>query len=128
MQAYVLQEKGDLLELVDPDLGSNYSKKEAQTMLHLALLCTNPSPTLRPIMSTVVSMLEGQTAIGNLPMKSASSSEDWRFKAFERLSQDGQSQSMSMDGPWIDSSVSLRSKEETSDHNSTKKLLNDVSE
>lgn len=79
-------------------------------------------------MSTVVSMLEGQTAIGNLPMKSASSSEDWRFKAFERLSQDGQSQSMSMDGPWIDSSVSLRSKEETSDHNSTKKLLKDVSE
>ncbi|XXG67596.1 hypothetical protein AAC387_Pa06g0903 [Persea americana] len=121
--AYVLQEKGDLLELVDPSLGANYSKKEALMMLNMALLCTSPSPTLRPAMTTVVSMLEGQTAIPFPPVKKVSTSEDWRFKAFERLSQDGQSQTMSMDGPWIDSSVSLRSEEETGDYSSTKKPL-----
>jgi hypothetical protein len=32
-------------------------------MIKLALLCTNASPSLRPAMSEVVSMLEGQTSI-----------------------------------------------------------------
>ncbi|KAL5997748.1 hypothetical protein ACLOJK_008678 [Asimina triloba] len=109
--AYVLQEKGSLLELVDPVLGSNYSKDEALRMLNLALVCTNPSPTLRPIMSKVVSMLEGHTMIRIPTMKSTSSMEDMRFKAFERLSQDSQSHSISMEGPWMDSSTSIPSKE-----------------
>ncbi|KAJ7963869.1 LRR receptor-like kinase [Quillaja saponaria] len=52
--AYVLQERGCLLELVDPSLGSEYSSEEAMVMLNVALLCTNASPTLRPIMSQVV--------------------------------------------------------------------------
>ncbi|RXH84042.1 hypothetical protein DVH24_026941 [Malus domestica] len=115
--AYVLQEQGNMLELVDPDLGSNYSKTEAMTMLNLALLCTNPSPTLRPTMSSVVSMLEGKTPV-QAPMKRGPVEQDARFKAFERLSQDSQTnvsmfsqdshvRGTSMEGPWVDSSVSL---------------------
>ncbi|XP_028791799.1 probable LRR receptor-like serine/threonine-protein kinase At1g07650 [Neltuma alba] len=76
--ANVLQERGNLLELVDPDLGSDYSTEEAMVMLNVALLCTNASPTLRPKMSQVVSMLEGQTDIQDLlsdPGYSASSSK-----------------------------------------------------
>ncbi|KAG6572429.1 putative LRR receptor-like serine/threonine-protein kinase, partial [Cucurbita argyrosperma subsp. sororia] len=61
--ASVLQEKGSLLELVDPALGSDYSSEEAMVMLNVALLCTNASPTLRPLMSQVVSMLEGRTPV-----------------------------------------------------------------
>ncbi|XP_015082803.1 probable LRR receptor-like serine/threonine-protein kinase At1g07650 isoform X2 [Solanum pennellii] len=61
--AYVLQERGSILELVDPDLGSDYSSQEAIVLLNVALLCTNASPTLRPIMSQVVSMLQGQTLV-----------------------------------------------------------------
>ncbi|TKY57249.1 LRR receptor serine/threonine-protein kinase [Spatholobus suberectus] len=64
--AYVLQERGSLLELVDPDLGSEYSTEEAMVVLNVALLCTNASPTLRPTMSQVVSMLEGWTDIQDL--------------------------------------------------------------
>ncbi|KAK9907152.1 hypothetical protein M0R45_002397 [Rubus argutus] len=89
-EAYVLQEQGNMLELVDPDLGSNYSKEEAMTMLNLALLCTNPSPTLRPPMSSVVSMLEGKSPIQAPLIKRNSMEQDARFKAFERLSQDSQ--------------------------------------
>lgn len=63
LQASVLQEKGSLLELVDPALGSDYSSEEALVMLNVALLCTNASPTLRPLMSQVVSMLEGRTPV-----------------------------------------------------------------
>nr|CAD1834014.1 unnamed protein product [Ananas comosus var. bracteatus] len=57
--ACVLQERGTLLELVDPNLGSEYSKEEALLMLNVALLCANASPTLRPSMSKVVSLLDG---------------------------------------------------------------------
>ncbi|XP_062011659.1 probable LRR receptor-like serine/threonine-protein kinase At1g53430 [Rosa rugosa] len=134
--AYVLQEQGNMLELVDPDLGSNYSKEEAMTMLNLALLCTNPSPTLRPPMSSVVSMLEGKSPIQAPLIKRDTMEQDARFKAFERLSQDSQTQvstfsqdslvrGTSMEGPSIDSSVSLASKDESHEHPSTS-LLKDL--
>ncbi|CAN6217392.1 unnamed protein product [Urochloa humidicola] len=61
--ACVLHERGTLLELVDPDLGSNYSTEEALLMLNVALICTTAAPTLRPKMSKVVSLLEGHTPL-----------------------------------------------------------------
>ncbi|KAK4567565.1 hypothetical protein RGQ29_003365 [Quercus rubra] len=138
--AYVLQEQGNLLELVDPRLGSSYSSEEAMRMLSLALLCTNPSPTLRPSMSSVVSMIEGKCAIQAPIIKRSETSLDPRFKAFEKLSHDSQThvsstflhdsqtqRDMSMNGPWIDSSFSVQSKDEISgDHSSSSKLLQDL--
>ncbi|KAM0834660.1 hypothetical protein ACQ4PT_063455 [Festuca glaucescens] len=67
--ACVLHERGTLLELVDPDLGSNYSAEEALLMLNAALLCTNAAPTLRPKMSSVVSLLEGHTPLQTLAIR-----------------------------------------------------------
>nr|CAN70496.1 hypothetical protein VITISV_042040 [Vitis vinifera] len=133
--AYVLHEQGNLLELVDPSLGSNYSEEEVMRMLNLALLCTNQSPTLRPPMSSVVSMLDGKIAVQAPTIKHDSMNPDMRFKAFEKLSLDSQSHvsafsvdsqvqgSISLDGPWIDSSISLHSREETRDFSSSSKLL-----
>lgn len=126
-----------MLELVDPSLGSNYSKEEAMTMLNLALLCCNPSPTLRPPMSSVVSMLEGKSPVQAPTIKRGSAEQDAKFKAFERLSQDSQThvstfsqdshvRGASMEGPWVDSSVSLASKDETMEHSSSNKLLKDM--
>nr|XP_011470945.1 PREDICTED: probable leucine-rich repeat receptor-like serine/threonine-protein kinase At3g14840 isoform X1 [Fragaria vesca subsp. vesca] len=66
--ALVLQQKGNLLELVDPRLGSDFNKKEALRTIKVALLCTNPTAALRPIMSAVVSMLEGRTAVDDVVM------------------------------------------------------------
>ncbi|KAH9723382.1 putative LRR receptor-like serine/threonine-protein kinase [Citrus sinensis] len=133
--AYVLQEQGNLLELVDPSLGSNFSKKEAMTMLNIALLCTNPSPTLRPTMSSAVSMLEGKTAVQAPIIRRNSDSQDARFRAFEILSQDSQThvstlsqesemqRTMSIDAPWTDSSVSVQITDETREHSSSSMLL-----
>ncbi|KAK7342810.1 hypothetical protein VNO80_25766 [Phaseolus coccineus] len=131
--AYVLQEQGNLLELMDPSLGSKYSQEEAMRMLSLALLCTNPSPTLRPTMSSVVSMLEGKIPIQAPIIKRTETNQDVRFKAFELLSQDSQThvssaysqESMqqghkSEDGPWLDSSVYLQSGD---DYSSDNKLI-----
>ncbi|XP_024979201.1 probable LRR receptor-like serine/threonine-protein kinase At1g53430 [Cynara cardunculus var. scolymus] len=116
--AYVLQEQGNLLELVDPVLGSNYPKEEVMRMLNIALLCTNPSPTLRPAMSAVVSMLNGKIPVQPpLVKRNGMDGADMRFRAFELLSQDSQTQtsfmsestqrpkSMSMEDPLMDSSV-----------------------
>ena len=36
------------MELVDPELESGFHKEEALRMIKVALLCTNPSPVLRP--------------------------------------------------------------------------------
>ncbi|XP_055961744.1 probable leucine-rich repeat receptor-like serine/threonine-protein kinase At3g14840 isoform X2 [Mercurialis annua] len=66
--ALVVQQKGDLLELVDQRLGSKFNKKEAVRMMKIALLCTNPSPSLRPTMSEVVKMLEGRTPVPEFVM------------------------------------------------------------
>ncbi|XP_010462234.1 PREDICTED: probable LRR receptor-like serine/threonine-protein kinase At1g53430 [Camelina sativa] len=149
--AYVLQEQGSLLELVDPDLGTSFSKKEAMRMLNIALLCTNPSPTLRPPMSSVVKMLEGKINVQPPLVKreaDPSGSAAMRFKAFELMSQDSDSQastfarnreqhisSSSMDGPWVDSSfsepskdVSLQQQEEGRSSSSSKNLLDDLTD
>ncbi|XP_043700287.1 probable LRR receptor-like serine/threonine-protein kinase At1g53440 [Telopea speciosissima] len=140
--AYVLQEQGNLLELVDPILGSNYSTEEALRMLNLALLCTNPSPPLRPAMSAVVSMLEGKIAVKAPIVKRSNTNEDLRFKAFEKLSKENQTpfsstsqerdlypqeshvqSSQSTVGPWTDSSTSIHSDEANRGNPSESKLV-----
>ncbi|KAB5511937.1 hypothetical protein DKX38_028965 [Salix brachista] len=70
-----LQKNGDIMEMVDPRLESAFNKKEVVRMINVALLCTNQSPTLRPIMSTVVSMLEGKTDVEELVMVPSTSSD-----------------------------------------------------
>ena len=63
VQAFVLKQKGSLMELVDPNLGTEFNEKEAERMIKAALLCTNASSKLRPTMSAVLRMLEGQDII-----------------------------------------------------------------
>ncbi|XP_030520422.1 probable LRR receptor-like serine/threonine-protein kinase At1g07650 isoform X2 [Rhodamnia argentea] len=104
--AYVLQERGCLLELVDPDLGSEFSCEEAMLMLNVALLCTNASPTLRPVMSQVVSMLEGRTAVQDLLSDLGVSAANAKYRAIRNHFWQNPSQSMSTNGPCIDSSIS----------------------
>jgi hypothetical protein len=68
------------MELVDPKLGSEFNE-EAIRMIKVALLCSNPSPALRPTMSAVVSMLEGQTVVHELLMDPSIYGEELRFNA-----------------------------------------------
>ncbi|KAF8364829.1 hypothetical protein HHK36_033196 [Tetracentron sinense] len=80
--AYDLQEKGNLIALIDPILGYDYSMKEALTILELAMLCTNPSPTVRPTMSEVVRILEGKTQMKAPPLHAPYSADNFvRAKA-----------------------------------------------
>ncbi|GLU18026.1 hypothetical protein SLE2022_343490 [Rubroshorea leprosula] len=100
--ALLLKEKGSLLELVDPRLGSDYNKKEVMKMINVALLCTNPTPAARPIMSSVVSILEGKTAIDELDFKSLGK---FYPTLEERASHENQTESMSIESlPLVPSS------------------------
>ncbi|BBN68687.1 Leucine-rich repeat transmembrane protein kinase [Prunus dulcis] len=80
--ALVLQQEGNLMELVDPKLGSQFKKEEAMRMIKVALLCANPSPALRPAMSAVVSMLEGQTIVHEVKINPSIYGDELGLKAF----------------------------------------------
>ncbi|KAG5561042.1 hypothetical protein RHGRI_004155 [Rhododendron griersonianum] len=69
------------MDLVDPKLGSDFNKEEAMRMTKVALICTNPSPALRPTMSVVVSMLEGKLGIEELVNDPRIYGDDFRFLA-----------------------------------------------
>lgn len=84
------------MELVDPELGPEYSPEEAKMMLTVALMCTNSAPTLRPTMSQVVSMLEGQTAVQDVVSDPRFSSGDSGFKAIRNHFLESQSVSHSL--------------------------------
>ncbi|CAI9292858.1 unnamed protein product [Lactuca saligna] len=68
-------------ELFDERLESRINKEEAETMVKVALLCTNGSPSMRPTMTEVVSMLDGKTCVPEIIPEASGYSEDLRFKA-----------------------------------------------
>ncbi|PHT55835.1 hypothetical protein CQW23_04321 [Capsicum baccatum] len=97
--AYVLHEQGNLMDLVDPKLGTDYSWTEASAILELAMMCTNPSPTLRPTMSEIVKVIEGKTKIKTSSTVHSSTDEIALNKAVAALSQPSQPESYSTAGP-----------------------------
>ena len=107
----VLLQNGNLMELVDLELGSEFSKEEATIITKVALLCINPSLALRPTMTAVVSMLEGRTIVPELTMEASIYANDVRFESFRgqcqtlrASSSDSQSLLQSSNVTWIGSS------------------------
>ena len=110
-----MQERGSLLELVDPTLASDYSEEEALLMLNVALMCTNASPTLRPTMSQVVSLIEGKTAMQELLSDPSFSTVNPKLKALRNhfwQNELSRSLSFSTSGPRTASANSLVDAEE----------------
>ncbi|KAJ9135978.1 hypothetical protein P3X46_033096 [Hevea brasiliensis] len=95
--AFILQQKGNLMEIVDPRLESEFNMEEAERMLKVALLCTNTSPTIRPTMSAALRMLEGQTSIKEVASDPSIYADGMRFKPikdhYQQTSHDGSSTS-----------------------------------
>jgi DUF4097 and DUF4098 domain-containing protein YvlB len=94
-QACHLQQTGNFMKLIDERLGSEFSQKEAEIMVKVALLCTNASSSLRPTMSEVVGMLEGRMTVPEVIPEPSTYSEDLRFKAMRDLHQQRQEHSSS---------------------------------
>ncbi|KAI3497797.1 hypothetical protein L1887_33343 [Cichorium endivia] len=79
-KAVQLKQKGSLMDLVDPRLGSEFSKREAVRMIKISLLCTNQSPALRPTMSEVVNILEGRTKIKEANLNQVTLEDEFKFQ------------------------------------------------
>lgn len=83
------------MQLVDERLGSEVNPTETKNILKVALLCINPSPSLRPTMSEVVNMLEGRISIPDVVPESNAFNEDIRFKAMRDIHQNKEGHSLS---------------------------------
>ncbi|KAF5780753.1 putative protein kinase RLK-Pelle-DLSV family [Helianthus annuus] len=84
--AIYLKTNGNLIELVDPKLNSKYDIQEMMVVINVAILCTAISPTNRPTMSSVVSMLEGRVVPQEFAFEqSVSVTELDRHKMMEQL-------------------------------------------
>nr|GEX18599.1 probable leucine-rich repeat receptor-like serine/threonine-protein kinase At3g14840 [Tanacetum cinerariifolium] len=106
-RAVELNDTGNSMELVDSRLNSEYDLQEMTVVINLALLCTTISPTDRPTMSSVVSMLEGrivpQSSVGE---QSTSMTKRDREKMMKQLESTNDSQIEEMSILYTDSSMS----------------------
>lgn len=76
----MLQRKGDYSEILDPKLEGVLDVMEAERMIKVSLLCSSKSPTLRPNMSEVVKMLQGETEIEQIISDPGVFGDALRFK------------------------------------------------
>ncbi|KAK2639452.1 hypothetical protein Ddye_027247 [Dipteronia dyeriana] len=93
--AFDLQQKGNLMEIMDPMLEDKFDTEEAEKMIRVALLCSNADPALRPTMSEVVSMLESQTIIQEVASDPDLNGDDLRIKQLKGYHQKMHDQSSS---------------------------------
>lgn len=60
------QRNGSILDTVDPRLIGNCNTEEAILVLNLGLMCSHPSPNIRPSMRKVMQFLDGGHSTSNL--------------------------------------------------------------
>lgn len=109
MKALELKEKGNLMELVDERLESEYNEEEVMVMINVALRCANVMPSVRPPMSSVVSILEGGAIIQEFISDASELNNKSDSNAIEEPNPsigDGRVQSMSIHDSWTASSTS----------------------
>ncbi|KAL6542753.1 hypothetical protein OROHE_010273 [Orobanche hederae] len=90
-----LQESKNTDDLIDKRLASQADREEVERTVKVALLCTNASPSVRPSMSEVVQMLEGNISIPDGEPAETSNSSDVRFKAIKDFHREKRNQSSS---------------------------------
>ncbi|CAN6206026.1 unnamed protein product [Urochloa humidicola] len=64
-------EAGTATEIVDPCFGGSFPKGDVLRCIHAGLLCVQGDPTVRPVMSSVVTMLGSDTVTLQAPSKPA---------------------------------------------------------
>ncbi|XP_078176435.1 putative LRR receptor-like serine/threonine-protein kinase At1g56130 isoform X2 [Carex rostrata] len=76
--AWNLYDKNSALELLDPKLTS-YNEDQALRLIGVSLLCTQGSPSQRPSMSRIVSILSGHVEVGKVTSRPSYLTE-WQFR------------------------------------------------
>lgn len=76
------------MELVDRRLGLDFYKNEVTAKINVSLLCTNVTPSLRPTMSLVVSMLEGRSVVQEVFSESSEALDEKKLEAMRQRYQE----------------------------------------
>ncbi|KAJ7981872.1 LRR receptor-like kinase [Quillaja saponaria] len=113
--ARLLKEKGSLLELVDPRLGSDFNKEQVMVMINVALLCANVTPAVRPTMSSVVSMLEGNSIVEDVVLDTSELMDERKLEVMRKYylqkeendEDESETQKLTRNGPWTASSSAV---------------------
>ncbi|KAK3121437.1 hypothetical protein QOZ80_8BG0653160 [Eleusine coracana subsp. coracana] len=79
-----LARAGNVLDLVDDRLDGGYDREQAAMCVHLALLCLQRQPELRPDSADIVKMLDGEMEVPHAPVVENSPSP--RVRPFPRSS------------------------------------------
>ncbi|XP_066349574.1 G-type lectin S-receptor-like serine/threonine-protein kinase At4g27290 [Miscanthus floridulus] len=66
-QAWSLWKDGKAIDLIDSSIVGTCSPVEALRCIHIGLLCVQDNPNSRPLMSSVVFMLENETTLRSVP-------------------------------------------------------------
>ncbi|CAN7001351.1 hypothetical protein Bca4012_051395 [Brassica carinata] len=61
-----LWNRGNILDAVDPNIGSEYNEKEVEMILKIGLLCSHSDPRARPSMRQVLHYLRGDAKLSDL--------------------------------------------------------------
>ena len=67
VQTWSLLKDGKAIDLVDTSIVGTCSPVEALRCIHVGLLCVQDNPNSRPLMSSVVFMLENETTLRSVP-------------------------------------------------------------
>ncbi|KAI8556151.1 hypothetical protein RHMOL_Rhmol05G0229700 [Rhododendron molle] len=67
--SWSLWREGTPLDLMDPTLKGSHSRNEVTRCIHIALLCVQNDPDVRPSMATVVMMLNSYSSTLSLPQQ-----------------------------------------------------------
>lgn len=72
VQAWKLYENARILDIVDPKLRQDgFVEKDVMQAIHVAFLCLQPDPQLRPPMSEIVALLTFKIEMVTTPMRPA---------------------------------------------------------
>ncbi|XP_050141170.1 probable LRR receptor-like serine/threonine-protein kinase At1g53440 [Malus sylvestris] len=102
--AHALKSKGNLMNLVDPRLGSEFNNEEMIATINVALHCCNSTSRLRPTMSAVMSMLEGKAVVQEFVLGPNPSSSTEMDEVFQSVLRGG---ARTLEGPSNDSAAAL---------------------
>ncbi|EXB41594.1 putative LRR receptor-like serine/threonine-protein kinase [Morus notabilis] len=106
--AYDLQSKGNrLIELVDRNLYDLYDAKQALTLLNLAVKCTSSSPSMRPTISQVLSVLDGKKTLSDVVLPDPSTSSTTVYGDIDKAADSSRSITQVVDIEGLSYHVSL---------------------
>ncbi|XP_014523058.2 probable leucine-rich repeat receptor-like serine/threonine-protein kinase At3g14840 isoform X2 [Vigna radiata var. radiata] len=110
--ARLLNERGNIMELVDPKMNLYFNEDEVRLVVKVALHCTHVNSSYRPSMSSVLSMLEGRTMVPEFDSQCSEVMDEMKLEIMreyysqmdENKTKNRRSLSLTKGVPWTDSS------------------------